>query len=68
MREGIFMETILVLVYIVAGWWAANRTIFANYAMFGTWNSIVLMKLFAALFLGWILIPIALIKVFLLII
>lgn len=58
------METILVLVYIVAGWWAANRTIFANYAMFGTWNSIVLMKLFAALFLGWILIPIALIKVF----
>ena len=66
MREGIFMETILVLVYIVAGWWAANRTIFANYAMFGTWNSIVLMKLFAALFLGWILIPIALIKVFLL--
>ena len=60
------METILVIVYIAAGWWAANRTIFANSAMFGTWNCIVLMNLVAALFLGWILIPIALIKEFLL--
>ena len=54
---------ILLAVYIALGWWAANRTVYANKVLFGSWNAIVLQKFAVALFLGWILIPIALIRV-----
>ena len=54
--------SILFLVYIALGWWAANRTIYANKITFGTWNAIFLQKFMVAFFLGWLLIPIAIIK------
>lgn len=54
---------ILFIVYIALGWWAANRTIYANKAIIGSWNAIILQKFTVAMFLGWLLIPIALIKV-----
>lgn len=53
---------ILFAVYIVLGWWAANRTVYANNVLFGSWNAIVLQKFAVAFFLGWILIPIALFR------
>ena len=54
------IKAVLFIVYIVAGWWAANRTVFANHAMFGSWS--VILKLLVAIFFGWILIPVAIIK------
>ena len=55
---------VLLLIYILAGWWAANRTIYANRVIVGQWNAIAIQKFIVALFLGWILIPVALIKLF----
>ena len=56
------LDTILFIVYISAGWWAANQLIFNNRIMIGDWFSITLKKFMCAFVLGWILIPIALIK------
>lgn len=53
---------ILLVIYIVLGWWAANRTVYANKVLFGSWNAIVLQKFAVALFLGWLLIPVAVIR------
>ncbi len=55
---------IIVIVYVAAGWWAANRTIYANRALIGTMYAIMMQKFIVASLLGWILIPIALIKTF----
>lgn len=54
---------VVFIIYIALGWWAANRTVYANKALLGTWNAIVLQKFAVALFLGWLLIPIALIRI-----
>lgn len=56
---------ILLSVYVTLGWWAANRTVYANKITIGTWNALVLQKFTVAFLLGWLLIPIALIKVLL---
>lgn len=53
---------ILLIIYILAGWWAANRTIYVNRIIVGQWSAIVIQKFIVAFLLGWILIPIALIK------
>lgn len=51
------MAGILFLIYLVAGYWAVGQTIFAyKYEPFGV-------RAFFALALGWILIPIAIIKI-----
>lgn len=60
------LGTILFIVYISAGWWAANRTIYANRVLFGQYTAILMQKFIVAFVLGWILIPVALIKTFLL--
>lgn len=56
------MEGILVLVYCIAGYWACGVTIYANKIRFGKWNDLFLNRLIAGILLGWILIPVALIK------
>ena len=53
-----------VLIYIVAGYWAAGRTIYADKIMFGTMLSIFTRKLVTGFLFRWLLIPWALIKVF----
>lgn len=58
------MLEILVGIYIVAGYWAAGRTIFANTGWYGDgWATLFIYKLLAGTVLGVILIPIAIIKV-----
>lgn len=52
----------LVFVYMILGYWAAGRTIYKNYIMFGSFTSIFMRKAIAGLFLGWLLIPIAIIS------
>ena len=57
------MLEILVLIYAIAGYWAAGRTIFANVGWIGDgWAKLFCYKLFIGFLLGFILIPIALIK------
>lgn len=53
----------LVFIYLILGYWAAGRTIYKNYVMIGTFTDIFMRKLIAGLFLGWILIPLAIISV-----
>lgn len=56
---------ILVIVYMIAGYWATGKTIYANkiviYSGFGTF---FIQRLIMGTILGWILIPWALIKNF----
>ena len=60
------LQLILFIVYIAAGWWAANRTVYANRVIFGQYSTIMMQKFIVVLLFGWALIPIALIKTFLL--
>ncbi len=53
---------IILLIYLVAGYWAAGKTIYANKIRIGTFNELFMARLIAALFLGWILIPWAILK------
>ena len=54
---------ILLIIYIVAGYWAAGKTIFANVGWFGDgWTTLIIWKLVVGSVIGFILIPIAIIK------
>lgn len=54
---------ILVIAYIAAGYWAVNRTIYANKVVFySDGMALFIQKAVYAIFLGWALIPIALLK------
>lgn len=52
----------LMIIYLLLGYWAVGRTIWANKVMIGTSGAIFLNRVFYALFLGWILIPWAILK------
>lgn len=57
------MEQFILLVYIIAGYWAAGQTIYANKIRIGTFYSLFMWRLCTAIFFGWILIPWAIIKI-----
>ena len=53
----------LFILYLFLGYWAAGRTIYANKIIFTTAPfGFSFSKFMAGMFLGWILIPIALIR------
>ena len=52
----------IILIYMVLGYWATGRTIYANKILLGTWDGIFLQRLIMGAILGWILIPIAVIR------
>ena len=57
------MEAILFIAYFLGGYWAVNRTIFANKMVFYRKpTDLFIQKAVYAAFLGWLLIPVALIK------
>lgn len=56
------MEIILFAAYIVLGYWAAGQTIYANKIRIGTLYNLLLTRIITGFLLGWILIPIAIIK------
>ncbi len=57
------MAAILVIVYIVAGYWATGWTLYYNKIVIEFQpGTLFLRRLFAGFFLGWILIPIAIIR------
>lgn len=56
------MEGIVLLIYVVLGYWAAGATIYANKIRIGTASNLFLNRLIVGVLLGWLLIPIALIR------
>lgn len=57
------MDGILGLIYIVLGYWAMGGTVYANKIRIGTLGDLFFYRLFLGVILGWILIPIAILKV-----
>lgn len=57
------MGAILIIVYIIAGYWATGRTIYANKILIGDMGSIFIRRACMGAILGWCLIPIAIIKI-----
>ena len=57
-------EKMLFIIYLILGYWAVGETIFKNKVIISfRFGGAFLYKLIAATFLGWLLIPIAIIKV-----
>lgn len=52
-----------IILYVIAGYWAVGQTIYANKIRVGTWSSLFLQRLILGIFLGIVLIPIAVIKI-----
>lgn len=55
---------LIILLYIVLGYWSTGVTIYANSIMIGTSEGIFVKRCTMGAILGWALIPIALIKTF----
>ena len=56
------MDTILLIAYVVLGYWAAGKTIYANKIRIGKLTDLFLTRFIAGILLGWILIPVAIVK------
>ena len=56
------MGTIVILGYIILGYWAAGVTIYANKIRIGRWDTLLFNRIAVGLMLGWVIIPIAVIK------
>lgn len=54
--------TIVILIYLALGYWAVGVTIYANKIRFGTMQNLFLQRVTLGCLLGWILIPIAVLK------
>ncbi len=54
----------LAIIYLILGYWAAGRTVYRNRIMIGSFQTIFIRRVIVGLFLGWILIPIAIISLF----
>ena len=52
----------LLIIYMILGYWATGKTIYADKIVFGTWNGIFIQRVILGTLLGVILIPIAIIK------
>ena len=53
---------ILLIIYAILGYWAVGQTIWANKIVFGQWNVIIVQRLLLGCILGFILIPLAILK------
>jgi hypothetical protein len=56
---------IIFLIYLAAGYWATGQTIYANKIIISSGNTFFFRRLTYGLVFGWILIPVALIKMIL---
>lgn len=50
------------IIYMVLGYWAVGRTVYKNKILIGTGQAIFWQKAAVAFLMGWILIPVAIIK------
>ncbi len=56
------MDTLILLVYLALGYWAAGVVFYENKIVFHTFGALFLRKLCLGLFLGIVIIPIAVLK------
>ncbi len=57
------IESIIFIVYCCLGYWAAGKTVYANkIIIYSQPGQLFLQKLFMGSLLGWILIPVAIIR------
>lgn len=56
---------ILLILYFILGYWSLNRTIFANLIAYSDGVTFFIKKCVYAVFLGWLTIPWAILKMFL---
>lgn len=61
MKGGNILEAILILIYMAAGYWATGLVFFYNKVVIHKFGALFVFKVVIGLFLGFILIPIALI-------
>ena len=64
-ERRIFMETLRLIgfiAYCLAGYWAVNRTIYANYVLYGDLATIFMRKVIVGMLAGPVCIPLAIIK------
>lgn len=54
----------MIFIYLVLAYWAAGRTIYRNKILIGSWSAIVMRKIIVGFFLGIILIPWAILTLF----
>lgn len=53
---------ILALIYMILGYWATGKTIYANKILIGKWNVIFIQRFIWGLLLGWAIIPVAIVR------
>lgn len=56
------MGVLVIILYLILGYWAVGKTIYANKVIIGAPGNIAMKKITIAFLFGWILIPIAIIK------
>lgn len=56
---------ILMIIYMILGYWAVGRTIYANKIRVGTMSNLFVSRVVMGTLLGWILIPVAIVSIFL---
>ena len=56
------MGEIFIIVYMIAGYWAAGETVYANKIRIGTAQNLFLTRFAVGFGFGWALIPVAIIK------
>ena len=56
------MGAVLIIVYMILGYWATGKTIYANKILIGTTGSIFVQRVVTGTILGWALITIAIIR------
>ena len=56
------MEGFILILYLILGYWAVGKTIYANYLQVGKISYLFLKRLILGTMLGIVLIPIAIIK------
>ena len=54
----------VLVLYLFLAYWATGKTIYANRILIGTWQGIFFQRIAVGFLLGWILIPISIIKMF----
>lgn len=56
------MDAVILTIYAVLGYWACGKTIYANKIRIGTASNLFMSRLILGILLGFILIPVAIIK------
>lgn len=57
------MEGFLLLVYLIAGYWATGKTIYANKVIIAEPTKFMTRRIALGFLFGWVLVPVAIIKI-----